>query len=217
MRACSVWACNLCGTAGTWSVHLASVQRAAHRIMMTVAAASVFWGHERGRDSREKERRWGEKWRKKRVESTREQASYELGGVGCRKKRNKRGKGQRSFVFVLDYFCWVASVCSSCGQWIIQKKNKTSWVCLSASLSSLSRSGEDCKLFGCLREQSHPPAVAPCDSAAEDRHAAATVSRLGLSWQQSCCYTLPAPCEALIHRSVLQYDNPAHMAWLHTW
>lgn len=124
MRACSVWACNLCGTAGTWSVHLASVQRAAHRIMMTVAAASVFWGHERGRDSREKERRWGEKWRKKRVESTREQASYELGGVGCRKKRNKRGKGQRSFVFVLDYFCWVASVCSSCGQWIIQKKIK---------------------------------------------------------------------------------------------
>lgn len=28
-------------------MHLAGVQRAAHRIMMTVAAASVFWGHER--------------------------------------------------------------------------------------------------------------------------------------------------------------------------
>lgn len=38
--------CVISGTAGTWSVHLAGVQRAAHRIMMTVAAASAFLGHE---------------------------------------------------------------------------------------------------------------------------------------------------------------------------
>ena len=40
-------------------MHLAGVQRAAHRIMMTVAAASVFWGHERRtkkKNPRERER-----------------------------------------------------------------------------------------------------------------------------------------------------------------
>lgn len=49
-----MWLCNLCGTAGVWSVHLAGVQQAAHRIMMTVAVASVFWGYERRIKSQEK-------------------------------------------------------------------------------------------------------------------------------------------------------------------
>ena len=37
-------------------MHLAGVQRAAHRIMMTVAAASVFWGHERRTKKKNPER-----------------------------------------------------------------------------------------------------------------------------------------------------------------
>lgn len=39
-----VWVCNLGSAVETWSVHLAGVQRAAHRIMVTVAVASVFFG-----------------------------------------------------------------------------------------------------------------------------------------------------------------------------
>lgn len=50
-----VWLRNLCGTARAWSVHLAGVQQAAHRIMMTVAVASVFWGYERRIKSQERE------------------------------------------------------------------------------------------------------------------------------------------------------------------
>lgn len=53
-----MWVCNLCGTAGAWSVHLAGVQQAAHRIMMTVAVASVLWGCERRIKTQERERRW---------------------------------------------------------------------------------------------------------------------------------------------------------------
>lgn len=37
-------------------------------------------------------------------------------------------------------------------------------------------------------------------------------SQQGWTWQRSCCYTLAAPCPALIHCSVLQHDNPTHMA-----
>lgn len=53
-----VWVCNLCGTTRAWSVHLAGVQQAAHRIMMTVAVASVFGGYERRIKTKEREPRW---------------------------------------------------------------------------------------------------------------------------------------------------------------
>lgn len=64
-RSVIVWVCNLCGTVRVWSVHLAAVQRAAHRIMMTVAAASVFWGCEKENENpeeREKIEQSEEKW-----------------------------------------------------------------------------------------------------------------------------------------------------------
>lgn len=171
-----VWVCNLCGTAGTWSVHLAGVQRAAHRIMMTVAAASVFWGHERRIKTRERERRWREMkemsmeedQRTERGKKNRLQTGRFWRG-SCRKtETNKRRRGQKGCVFVLDYFCGVASVCSSCGQWIMQKFMRTP-VCQSQSaLFRLSSCSGGLQTFMCngkhiidyLWQHSHQPAGA---------------------------------------------------------
>lgn len=36
-----------------------------------------------------------------------------------RRERKKNWREQTGCVFVMDYFCGVASVCSSCGQWIM--------------------------------------------------------------------------------------------------
>lgn len=107
--------CNLRSAAGAWSVHLAGVQQAAHRIMMTVA--SVEWGiWEKNKNSRQR----GKK-NEENVEGKREgKLTQALNGPTVERgeqeeETNKRGRGETDYVFTLDYFCGIVSVCSSCG------------------------------------------------------------------------------------------------------
>lgn len=108
-----VWVCNLCGTAGAWSVHLAGVQQAAHRIMMTVAVACVFWGCERRIKTQERERRWRRneekcpRWKRKGLRG--KQHGLQTGQPWrgrCRKKRHTKKEEDRRAVCLH----WIISV-----------------------------------------------------------------------------------------------------------
>lgn len=155
--------------------------------------------------------------------------------VGAERATNKRGRGQKGCVFVLDYFCGVVSVCSSCGLWIMQKFKRTP-ACLSVSVSlfSVFRQWWMANFYLCEVGKKMTSVASSDSTAGADRQRLTDLRRLSEStparrrqihcnnrqqtgtWQRSCCCTLPAPCAALIHCPVLQHDNPTHMAWPHT-
>lgn len=120
-------------------------------------------------------------------------------GRRWKKRQTKKGRGQKGWVFVLDYFCGVASVCSSCGQWIMQKIHEDACLSLSVSLFCVSLQWRKSKFY--LKRithqwlpvtMGHPTNRAPhrdwesCRGALSthqtggDRSTAATVGRLGL-------------------------------------
>lgn len=64
-----------------------------------------------------------------------------------RRERKKNWREQTGCVFVMDYFCGVASVCSSCGQWIMLEFMRMS-ICWSHSAFFLCQSADtDFKLL----------------------------------------------------------------------
>lgn len=108
-----VWVCNLSGTAGTWSVHLASVQRAAHRIIVTVAAASVLENKWRIKCHKEMEInkqnvcvRTFSRLTDTSGEERLQKGQIWRGRVHKKKRQNKRARGQKAYVLALDYILW---------------------------------------------------------------------------------------------------------------
>jgi len=63
-------------------------------------------------------------------------------GASSAKKRQTESRQDRRAVSVMDYFCGVASVCSSCGQWIMQKFRRMS-ICWSHSAFSVRLPAEE--------------------------------------------------------------------------
>lgn len=147
-----------------------------------------------------------------------------------RRERKKNWREQTGCVFVMDYFCGVASVCSSCGQWIMLEFMRMS-ICWSHSaffcVSPQTRisnfyipKGGDSVATALTSAWWHPtPSDRPAEvlwvcMSPEKRQIHCSNSQPAGTWQQSTCYTLLLP--ALIHSSGLQHDNPAHMHQPHT-
>lgn len=98
---------------------MAGVQQAAHRIMMTVAAASVFWGHERRpkktprERERDRRRREMKKMSVQEDERTERQTKMLPGGLGGltlkrwvqKEQHTKEGEDRRAVCL-----CWIISV-----------------------------------------------------------------------------------------------------------
>lgn len=203
--------CNPCGSAGTWRVRLAGVQRAVHEGLWWLLHLCLR--HERRTQSQEGEvdaEKWGKYlWRKSKC--LRDNGGRRGGAVifadsnekGVhRRERKKNWREQTGCVFVMDYFCGVACVCSSCGQWIMLEFMRMS-ICWSHSaffFVSVRRHGFQTFIFqkgGTVwRQHSHQPGdtlhhltdLQRCSESAwaqrKDRYTAATVSRLGLGSNQ---------------------------------
>lgn len=152
------------------------------------------------------QRQWGGK-------KTSNGPTLERGGAESRDKQKR--KGTERLCVCAGLFLW-GSVCVF-QLWIMQKFMRMS-VCHSRSaffcvFLRLSCEMENTPVAACdstpINLLGHPieadrPAevLRVCTSLGDDRYTAATVSRLGLG-SNHVVYTLPAPCAALIHCSVL--------------
>lgn len=155
----------------------------------------------------------------------------EEGGNGAsdgeRGAKKRKQDGDRSvFCVCAGLFLW--SSVSVFQLWTVDYSKIHKCVCLSAffwgqlqTLMWRERPISDClwqhshQLGGHLQEPTAPRSR--CESApGRRRQAHCSNSQQARTWQRSCCYTLPAPCAALIHYSVLQHDNPTHMVQPHT-
>lgn len=139
-----VWVCNL----WHWNMECALGRRSAgsSQDYDDCCGCICILGHgKRINPEKEREREIGdgdgEKWRKcvwRKVSWLKDNGEKKRLWRGrCTKERNKRERGQKGCVFVLDYFCGEASVWSSCGQWIILKFLRMS-ACQSPSAFSVS-------------------------------------------------------------------------------
>lgn len=147
-----VWVCNLCGTTRAWSVHLAGVQQAAHRIMMTVAVASVF-GAMRGESKPKRRSQDGEEMKKLsmlEVQGAERKTTGRTNGPtlrGRHKKKSQTKERTHRLCVYTGLFLW-GSVCVF-QLWIVdyaRKKNHEP-VCQSQSAFSVFLQGGGLQTF----------------------------------------------------------------------